>query len=496
MAISQGRRNVSRLRNIVAAEEFLVSDWDPDTQTGTNDRNNMVALYAFAEEAGCELIYAGQGHTLLDGATINVTQPITWIGKGFRDLDNARTIACPDAGTWLIMGPNSTGSMFTVSNNAAKRCGWVDTAVYQMGHPAPGLGWAPADRDWVFDCTNTQGGVRFERVHFHNVARGISFDYCVRPEFSQITGQFFIRGISMDRVFDIGRCVGLRAWTYWSEENNVLAYTQANSITLTLLRVDGLWLDELFSFGTAQALYCGAGAYPGDDGGSARAITIGGIYADFCGRAVVCDTTNVELQIGAIYHLGQAWPAPVPPDPPIALTGAGAVDVASGSNTIVQVGHIRSNLSEAAAVKNSGAGSGNRVWVGSAVLQNYDYANVGNGAASTTAGNQINFACPPLCTAFGGGTKVNSSAAGAVVVGVEQILVANTVNTVRAAGGSTGLPAIVEGIGETDVDLLLRGSGAGLVRFGVKTGAGDAASDGFVTIKDAAGNTIKLATRA
>jgi len=37
---------------------------------------------------------------------------------------------------------------------------------------------------------------------------------------------------------------------------------------------------------------------------------------------------------------------------------------------------------------------------------------------------------------------------------------------------------------------------AGVVKFGTKTGTGDAALDGYVTIKDAAGNTIKLATTA
>jgi len=462
MARSKARENVEKLRNIVAAANFMVGDWNPATEAGTNDRAGCQALYDFCAANKAEMIWADEAHYLLDGSAVTVAAPITWVGKGFRDLDNARTTACPDAGTWLIHGPNNTGSMFEVKNNAAKRCGWVDTAIYQMGHAAPGSGWAPEDRDWIFDCVNTQGGVRFERVHFHNVARGINFDFCVRPEFEQITGQFFIRGISMDRVFDIGRCNGLRAWTYWSEDEDVLTYTQANSITLTLLRVDGLWLDELFSFGTAQALYCGAGAYSGASAGSARAIFIGGIYADFVGRAVVCDTTNVELQIGSIYHLGQAWPT----SPVAALAGAAAVDIASGSNTLVQVGHIRSNIAPSSAVRNAGAGAGNRIWVGSAVLQNYDYASSGNGAASTSAGNQINFAMPPLCTAYSGGSKITSSAAGAVAIGVEQIVPASGVNFGRLVGGAAGGAVVLEAIGETNADMSIWAAGSGGVSIG------------------------------
>jgi len=48
----------------------------------------------------------------------------------------------------------------------------------------------------------------------------------------------------------------------------------------------------------------------------------------------------------------------------------------------------------------------------------------------------------------------------------------------------------------TNEDLYLNPNGTGVVKFGTKTGTGDVAVDGYVSIKDAAGNAVKLATVA
>ena len=48
----------------------------------------------------------------------------------------------------------------------------------------------------------------------------------------------------------------------------------------------------------------------------------------------------------------------------------------------------------------------------------------------------------------------------------------------------------------TDNDLYLFPNGTGVVKFGVRTATGDVVSNGHVTTKDAAGNTVKLMTTA
>lgn len=66
-------------------------------------------------------------------------------------------------------------------------------------------------------------------------------------------------------------------------------------------------------------------------------------------------------------------------------------------------------------------------------------------------------------------------------------------NYVRVNNASTTTPPQVRAEGsDIDVDLLLGGKNAGVVRFGTLTASGDAAMSGYITIKDAAGTTRKL----
>ena len=75
--------------------------------------------------------------------------------------------------------------------------------------------------------------------------------------------------------------------------------------------------------------------------------------------------------------------------------------------------------------------------------------------------------------------------------------VASAVNyAVFTPAVASGQPTVgVDGT-DTNIDLQLQGKGTGLVRFGTHTGGGDTASNGYITVRDAAGNTRKLMTTA
>jgi len=71
------------------------------------------------------------------------------------------------------------------------------------------------------------------------------------------------------------------------------------------------------------------------------------------------------------------------------------------------------------------------------------------------------------------------------------------VNYLRIGSNGAGFAPELSAWGaDTDIDLLLSPKGAGLMRFGVWTSNSDASVTGYVTIRDAAGNTRKLATIA
>lgn len=71
---------------------------------------------------------------------------------------------------------------------------------------------------------------------------------------------------------------------------------------------------------------------------------------------------------------------------------------------------------------------------------------------------------------------------------------ASIVNNLRIVGSATGsqVLALAEGT-DTNIDVELRPKGSGVLRFGTLTANADAAITGYVTIKDSAGTTRKLA---
>lgn len=86
---------------------------------------------------------------------------------------------------------------------------------------------------------------------------------------------------------------------------------------------------------------------------------------------------------------------------------------------------------------------------------------------------------------------VKGKGTGSVFLGSSQA------NYARVNGASAGnVPAIYAEGSDSNIDLLLSGKGTGMLRFGAWTTSGDVSVNGYVTIKDAAGNTRKLATIA
>jgi hypothetical protein len=61
---------------------------------------------------------------------------------------------------------------------------------------------------------------------------------------------------------------------------------------------------------------------------------------------------------------------------------------------------------------------------------------------------------------------------------------------------TTASPSIAAIGTDANIDLILTPKGTGNVRFGIHTGAGDAVSNGYIEVKDAAGNVRRLMTRA
>jgi hypothetical protein len=432
------------------------------------------------EASGAELLELDIGDLALriDGTLTN-TQPIKIIGQGVRDLDNARPTTMPTRGSWLIHN-NAVGPLWQVNQHTSKNCGMEGVGIFQTGHPEPGPGWTPAVRDWVIRAENTQGTLRLDRVHFHNVYQGVLVDDAARPRFDHITGQFFYRGVKFDRIYDEGSCDHLRGWTYWSEHSDVLGWMQANSRLVTLGRVDGLHFGgRLFGFAVADVLYLGAGAVAG----GARVITVEDIYADFCKRALSVDNGVSHVTVGSLFHLGQAWPAA----PVAALAGSCGIEVISGSNSEILVGNYTGSLCEGSSVKVGG--TNNQVWIGNPIFEQFDKAASGVGPITAAATNLVFLGNAPQVLNYAGASVplITGGAAGIVKVpAMQQFIGGSALNKVIMAAAATGQLAVVTAEGDADAGLALVAQAAGIVNLGSAANklsfyAGTAAAKGSVT---------------
>jgi hypothetical protein len=446
-----------KMRQIVHVADFgAVGDGVTDDTTAIQTAINYVQA---ASSGQIELHFEAKRYRIV--GTLAITGMVRLVGQGAFDLDNARPITIPGKGTWLIHA-NTSGPMVQVTGNLNKGAGLFDIAIFQEGHTAPAPGWLPAVRDWVIRVENTQGTLFLNRVHFHGVYQGVLTDYAVRPQYENITGQFFYRGFFFDRIYDIGKFDGLHAWTYWSEANSVLQWQQANCVEITLFRVDGLWMDRIFTFGVAVSLFLTTGTY-----GPPKVIEVGSLYSDFCGRAIVVDSAEpAHIQVANVFHLGQAWP---PATPANVLPGAALVDVVLGSNHLVQIGNFYDTLADTHAVRVNG--TFNTVWIASGVFQQYSHGAAGQGAATVAATNTLRFAAVPLLNPTAGGVTslFNGTPGGTAFEPTRQVVTTENVNYPVTAGNVSGQLAAYTAEGEATSGVALVAKSTGTVNVGAPT---------------------------
>jgi hypothetical protein len=242
----------------------------------------------------------------------------------------------------------------------------------------------------------------------------------------------------------------------------VLQWQQANCVEITLYRVDGLWMDRIFSFGVAVSLFLTTGTY-----GAPKVIMVGSFYSDFCGRAIVVDSTDpAHIQIANIFHLGQAWP---PATPANVLPGAALLDVAVGSNHLIQIGNAYDTLAETHAVRVNG--TFNTAWIGSGIFAQYSRGTAGQGAATVAATNTLRFGSVPLLNPYAGGatTLFNGTPGGTALEPTRQVVTTAAVNYPVTAGNVAGQLAVYTAEGEATAGVTLVARPNGTVMVGAAT---------------------------
>lgn len=467
----------SKMRQYVNVDDFIDLTTFVDGVTDVTSQIQNAITFAQTVSGGhMEVRFSSRRYRVV--GTLNVTGPVRLVGEGYLDFQNARPITIPPNGSWLIHA-NTVGPLIQFTGDMGKSSGMTNLAIFQEGHPTPGGGWSPASRDWVIRNESTYGTLILDRVHFHGVYRGVYTNNSARPHYENITGQFFYQGFQFDQIYDLGKLDGLHAWTYWSEADSVLQWQQANCIEITLLRVDGLWMDRIFTFAVKESIHISTSG----SGGTSRVIDINGLYADFTGRAIVIDSTVAHVAVNQMFHLGQAWP---PASPAVVLSGACAIDITAGSNHNVQVANLYSVLSEGSAIKVTG--TNNQIWIASTVIEQYDRSGLGAGAFYPTSSNLIHLGAFASLGKYGGGTPsyIVGTPGGTVTSPTLQKTVAATVNIPVTAGSASGQLVPYTAEGEANVGVALIAAGTGIAQLGsagnaISFYAGASATKGTLT---------------
>lgn len=284
---------------------------------------------------------------------------------------------------------------FTITGANARGATVRNLAVRQIQPDLTGATWAPTNYDYVFKVLDTLGQITFDDVLFQGVTRGIYANNSGRLHIPVLRGQFYVSGVEIDNCYDIPRIGYLHAWTFSTADARVMKWQQDNLDTITLRRVDGIYLGDIFSFVARSAVRLTSGV----NGVTTKAY-INNLYADLTKYGIWVDAPNSSFQAANVTTQNNDYNNGATP----LVGGAGLLIDTTGA--FAQIGNWRTDLVESSAVKV--LQSGNRVQMHSLRVAGFNSLSDGSPAVSLVTGNIFELAQPPVLVNGGSGPLVNT----------------------------------------------------------------------------------------
>ncbi len=422
------RASIAQLRGAVLTERGThVRDYGAVGDGSTNDAPAIqAAINDLAARGGGTLFFGPRQYRLRSAIVITNTM-VRLQGAGFTETGSAAQ------GTWFLID-NTNFVPFLFTGVTARGSAVRDIAVQQIHPTSFGASWAPTDYPYVFRVEDCLGGVDFDNVLLARVNRGIYCRNSGRLDIRRLRGQVFTAGVEIDECLDVPRIHNLHFWTFWTADDNVVRWQQANGDALIFRRSDGVFVDQAFVLGYRSMVRFAASA-PGAPAARAGVTTkfyIGQAYADFVRYGVWIEADGVDGQIGGLTTQGELFNAGGTP-----LGGSHGILVDAGG-TRVQVANLRVDDAEDHAIRVNG--SGNRLDVFSLRCVFFNTRN--NGAAAihladsgAAAPNALYLGSPPQLENGNGGPVVNPGTNGFVQM--------------QAPAGRAGRPGLAVGAAET-----------------------------------------------
>lgn len=283
-----------------------------------------------------------------------VVQPclVHWIGQGWQEQPTGVDLTGASlSGTWLDFTAGAFGSTggtnpITISGVAAagsiiERLGVSQTVAL------PAVGdtiWTPPSTPFLLQAENVNGGVEFRDIMCRGVDKCIGAHVSGRTSFRDIRGQAWRVLVKIDKSYDASRLDEIHAWPYYSTDNRVLAFQQANAAVVLSQRSDTPLFGRVFAFGVNAGLAFDASANEGSlAGGTTTGATVDSLSCDFVRHCLLGTpgAYGVQVQVGQLRSFGQQWGKT---DAQVAardgmLTGSDVIALL-GPSAFIQVGNL------------------------------------------------------------------------------------------------------------------------------------------------------------
>jgi len=406
-ALVQPGPNTTRRASMGQLRRQLLTDRGVDVRdfgaVGDGVANDAPAIQAAINALGSAggVVNLGARTYRLASAIVVNAGAVRLVGQGFNEGGS------PGAGTWLTVDQTSFTPL-TFNSTAARGSAVVNLAVRQAHTATQNAAWAPTNYGWFFRVENCLGGVDFDNVLLSGVNRGIFIRNSGRTDLRRIRGQVFTAGIEVDEAYDTVRLANIHFWPFWSSNDHVVRWQQANGDALIFRRVDGVFVDQSFVLGYRSMFRFSSSA-----AGYTQKFSIGQAYADFVRHGLLVEAAGTDGQIDSMTVQCEIFNAAGTPI-------AGSVGVLiNTSSSRVQIANLRVDDAEDNAIRIEQ--HSNRLDIGALRVVNFNLRANGAAAihlanASTGVPNRVNLGSNPLLETGVMGPLFNAGSNGSVGV--------------------------------------------------------------------------------
>lgn len=406
-ALVQPSPNTTRRASMGQLRRQLLADRGVDVRdfgaVGNGVANDAPAIQAAINALGSAggVVNLGARTYRLASAIVVNGGAIRLIGQGFNEGGS------PGAGTWLTVDQTNFTPL-TFNATAARGSAVMNLAVRQTHGATQNASWAPTNYDWFFRVENCLGGVDFDNILLSGINRGIFIRNSGRTDLRRIRGQVFTAGIEIDESFDATRLMNIHFWPFWSSNDNVVRWQQANGDAMIFRRVDGVFIDQSFVLGYRTMFRFSSSA-----SGFTQKFSIGQAYADFVRHGVLVEANGTDGQIDSMTvqcEIFNANGAPV----------AGSVGImVNAHSSRIQIANLRVDDAEDNAIRLEQ--HSNRLDIGALRVVNFNLRANGASAihlvnATTGVPNRVNLGSNPQLETAVMGPLFNAGSNGSVGV--------------------------------------------------------------------------------